>query len=189
MRNKSEFQMSGRVTKVLGALIVLVALAGYLGYLARLTYSGYCHAQGKYLTDNEKIRVAVADVLTNYPPSVILRKHHPDAAIEGYLPPENPIFYRDVDDFLRLNPDCCNISHISLYKGGESTVPRFFERATGGVSSFFKVSYTVRYLDSSRTEKSNDATEYYALSNCGVPVRWWNPLYSEFYFIYQLLKH
>ena len=167
----------------------LIACGAYFGYLARLTYTGYCHMEGKYLTDEEKVRASVADVLSHYPPSVVLRKHHPDAKIEGYLPPESPVYYRDVDEFLKLNPNCCVVSPISVSKGMESTAPRFFERATGGVSSFVSMNYEVRYLDPSKEKKSVHVTGYLALSNCGIPVRWWNPLDSEIFFIYQLLRH
>lgn len=180
-------QQMKRTTKITMSCIALgavIACGAYLGYLARLTYNGYCHAERKYLTDEEKIRVAVADVIRKYPPPIM---QIPVSYGWSLDIPENPIYYRDVDDFLEQNPNCCFISRMSLNKGMDNTEPRFIERATGGVSAFVSMNYAVRYLDVSKTTKSVDVTGYLALSNCGIPVRWWNPLDSDFYFVYQLL--
>ena len=93
------------------SLAAVLAYVAYLGYLARLNYTGYCHAEGKYLTDGEKIRMAVADELKRYPPAIS------SAYVGGKKLPiaANPIHYQDVNDFLRLNPACCSVSFT--YKG------------------------------------------------------------------------
>lgn len=167
--------------------LVLGSAVGYGVYIARLSYSGYCFAEGRYLSDAEKVRVAVADVLKKYPPSVELRKHHPDAKIVGYLPPEKPIFYRDVDEFLALNPGCCAIT--LRRKELEDSGARFEDKLTGTVSSFVGMDYWVLYWDDDNKEQAIKTEGYLPLSNCGKPVRWWTGLESYSEFIYRSIKH
>lgn len=162
-------------TTIYIALGAVVIFGIYLGYLALLTYNGYCHAERKYLTDEEKVRVAVADVMRLYPPPVIQTPVSYGWSLDI---PVNPIHYRDVSQFLELNPNCCVVSPMSLNKGMENTEPRFIERVTGGVSGFVSMNYAVRYLDVSKAPRSVDVTGYLAISNCGVPVHGWNPLDS-----------
>ena len=155
------------------ALGLVVAYGGYLCYLAWLTNNGYCHAEGKYLTDEEKVRVAVADVLRNYPPSVILRKHHPDAIVKGFLPPESPIYYRDVNEFLYMNPDCCKVRPTETYTEG-STVT-LLEKLTGTATSVIETNYLVRYRGEDGLERSIKTTPSLHITNCGTPGKPWSP--------------
>jgi hypothetical protein len=168
------------------AATATIGYGAYLAYLVRSTYTGYCHAAEKYLTDDEKIRVAIADVMKQYPPSVILRKHDADAAVEGYLPPENPIYYRDVDEFLAINRNCCSIS--ILYKGPESFSAGFKEKVTGTMSGVLSVRYLVRYLTPIGTVQNILIVDQLPMSNCGKPVRWLNPLHSNLFFFIQFFK-
>ena len=151
----------------------------YLGYLGWLTTNGYCHAQGKYLTDDEKIRVALVDLLSKYPPAVVLGKHHPDAKVLGYLSPQNPIHYRDVDDFLSLNPDCCIVGSTS----GEPRVTNpedigpanLIETLMGTATRAIEVTYLVRFKDANDVAQSIRTTGWLHISNCGTPAKPWTP--------------
>lgn len=156
-------------------LLILVLISGfaYGVYLALLSYAGYCHAVGKYLTDDEKIRVALVDLLKKYPPSVILRKHHPDATVLGYLPPENPIYYRDVDEFLALNPDCCKVNPTEKFmEGGTLTL---VEKLTGTATSVIEANYLVRYRREDGKEGSIKTTGYLHITSCGTRGKPWSP--------------
>ena len=159
---------------------VLVASSGYGVYVARLNYQGYCFAQEKYLTDDEKLRVAIADELRLYPPIVEVRKN---GLNDGYLKPKQPIYYRDVDEFLALNPGCCT---LRLKRSPEEPVLLFREWVTGAVTSFARITYQVRFLDKDNTPKTLEHTVYPPLSNCGVPFPRPDMLFMDDLYFYYL---
>lgn len=161
--------------RVIPWLLILMLTSGlaYLGYLARLTDNGYCHAAGKYLTDEEKIRIALGDLLKKYPPSVILRKHHPDATVLGFLPPENPIYYRDVDEFVSLNPNCCKVRPTETYTEGATVT--LAEKLTGTATSVIETNYLVRYRGEDNLEHRIKTTVSLHVTNCGTPGQPWSP--------------
>lgn len=154
------------------ALGMFAAYGGYLCYLAWLTNNGYCHAEGKYLTDDEKIRVALIDVLREYPPSVIRTPIDPTKG--GNLTvPKDPINYRDVNEFLYLNPDCCKVRPTETYTEG-STVT-LLEKLTGTASSVIETNYLVRYRGEDGLERSIKTTPSLHITNCGTPGKPWSP--------------
>ena len=153
------------------ALGAVIAYGTYLGYLARLTYTGYCHAEGKYLTDEEKIRVAVTDLLTKYPPPVI--QTQVEINVWHQSVPNHPIHYRDVDQFLALNPDCCKVDPTEKFmEGGTLTL---IEKLTGTATSVVEVNYLVRYRLDDGEEASIKTTSYLHITNCGTPGTPWSP--------------
>lgn len=175
--------MSRIIWRYLIVLMAMILISGI--YIGRMNYTGYCFAEGKYLTDKEKVRVAVADVMKLYPPPVIRTSVGPSTWNVDV--PEKPIYYRDVDEFLALNPSCCAISYVR--KELESTGPRFSDKATGAMSSFVDMNYIVRYFDVDNVVQSTAVKGFLPISNCGKPVRWWDPLQSDLDFIYNLLTH
>ena len=174
---------------ILRIFILFVAVISIAGiYIGHKNYSGYCFSEGKYLTDAEKVRVAVADELAHYPPENISiyseewkRRHW-----ANQLPGE-PIRYKDVDDFLTQNPDCCEISLTR--KELEWSGARFTDRVTGTVNSFMGLKYWVRSRDNDGKIHEIKNLNYTALSNCGKPVRWWTGGESLLDLIYQLIKN
>ena len=161
------------------AFAAVLGYGVYLGYLGWLTTKGYCHAEEKYLTDDEKIRVALVDLLSKYPPAVVLGKHHPDAKLLGYLSPQNPVPYRDVDDFLSLNPDCCKVRSVTYPEPG---VPPecigshdLVDTLMGVATCTVEASYLVRFKDEHKTVQSIKTTGWLHISNCGTPAKPWTP--------------
>lgn len=153
-------------------VLTLTSGFAYFGYLGWLTNNGYCHAQGKYLTDEEKIRVALKDELKKYPPSVIRTPNDPTKG--GNLTvPSNPIYYRDVDEFLSLNPDCCKVSPTEAFTEG-STVT-LLEKLTGTATSVIETNYLVRYRGEDGLEHSIKTTPSLHITNCGTPGKPWSP--------------
>lgn len=149
--------------------ITLILPIAYGVYVARMNYQGYCIAQGRQLTDEEKLRVAIAYELKQYPPAVDYHKPPPEkqnVAAGYFLKPINPIYYRDVDEFLAVNPGCCQ---LKLKRSVDQPVLLFRERASGAVTSFARITYKVRFLDKDNNAQAIEHTTYPALSNCGVP--------------------
>ena len=160
--------------------ILFAAVLGcgvYLGYLGWLTTRGYCHAEGKYLTDAEKIRVALVDLLTKYPPAVIRKSVEPNVSIMST--PNNPIFYRDVNDFLSLNPDCCKVRSVTYPEpdvspeciGSHDLVDTLMGVATCAI----EITYLVRFKDEHEAVQSIKTTGWLHISNCGTPAKPWTP--------------
>jgi hypothetical protein len=182
----------------LGLMVVLmvsaIAYGIYIGYLARLTYIGYCHTEDKHLTDEEKIAMALSDLLQKYPPLTtlalgdLLKKYPPSidrklikveewsaAPREAWhmFKPEKPIYYRDVKYFLMMNPDCCKIySTSTVMEGGELSL---VEVLMGTATEIVEVNYLVRYWDEENVEKSIKTVDYLHITSCGTPGKPWSP--------------
>jgi hypothetical protein len=174
-----------RITVALLGLALAVPIA-YGTYAARLNYQGYCFAQEKYLTDDEKLRVAIAHELKRYPPSV--EYHKPPLgketiALGYYAQPLKPIYYHDVDEFLALNPGCCE---LKLKRSVEEPVLLFREWVTGAVTSFARITYQVRFSDKENSLQAIEHTVYPPLSNCGVPFPQPDMLFMDDLYFYYL---
>jgi hypothetical protein len=82
--------------------------------------------------------------------------------------PKNPIYYRDVDEFLSLNPDCCKFIPPAIFREGDGNFA-LVERLTGEATNLIKVDYQVRYFDEDKTVRSIKATDYLYITSCGKP--------------------
>ena len=120
-----------------------------------LNYSGFCFAEKRYLSKEEKIR-AVFNYQNNRGD---LLKFVDNANPKEYIK------YKSFEEFLAENPDCCHIN-----PGGPYGVPpsSFWDRIFGFDSGdVVVVDFKVRYLD----EKGNHGFEEVQfenfLTNCG----------------------
>jgi hypothetical protein len=147
-----------------GMVLGAVAVALYASYLS---YAGYCFSEHRYLLDEEKIRRVLNEVIfPGYPPSILERETHP--GVYTTFKPSRPIPYTDVNEFYKLNQDCCSVrtqfgNEIADYE------PSFWERLTGKASSFVRINYLVRYLDGFNLQKSTSWEQTIPVSNCGTP--------------------
>lgn len=170
-------------------IAVLCVMAIALGYRGYMNYRGYCWEEGRYLTTQEKIRRTVEDVLKKYPPNILPMESimvdgkiiQVPRSIEDFekrepgrswtmVKPQFPIPYKDVDDFLRANPDCCEVRSAMTFDGPEGRVATFFDRLAGREFDFIKVRYLVKYMENGK-EKLTQTSYYAGLSNCGRPTR------------------
>jgi hypothetical protein len=138
---------------LLGAVLCLLAVAG-------LNHSGFCWRQGRYLSNDERILLAVQEVIRLYPPT-IPRVVNGGAEIE-FRRVESAIPYASVNDFLTSNPNCCDIRSTGL-----QGFPRGFWNSVAGRNAGY---VHVRYLVRSR--RDGDETRVHhemavAISNCG----------------------
>jgi hypothetical protein len=161
-----------RLNRLLVLIVIgsLITYGMYLGHLAQLSYKGYCHAAGKYLTDDEKIKIALFDLLKKYPPPVIQTP-----ASYGWArdTPKNPIYYHDVNSFLSLNPDCCKIKPAEAYTEGASIT--LIDNIFGAATNVIEVNYLVRFKDNDNMEQSIKTLDYLHITNCGTPGQPWSP--------------
>lgn len=130
-----------------------------------MNYAGYCLPAGRILTDDEKIRAAIGYLLKKYPPAAI--RTPLSEKVWANSPPEHPIFYKDVDDFLAINPDCCQ---LTAQRDSTEGHPGLTQRVTGTTIGYIKIEYQVRYQENGIV-KSVLYDEYPPISNCGKPVK------------------
>lgn len=162
--------MNSRIRWIIlsAAFALVVAVVSRLSFFAGMSYVGYCFPEMKVLSNEEKIRAVVENVLRKYPPAVIRTPVDGGWSVSS---PNKPIYYKDVDEFLTLNPNCCEFTKI---RDPEEGGPYFMERLTGTVSGYARIDYQVRYWDGEGTE-SVLSKNHLAISNCGKPTRKWYP--------------
>ena len=109
-----------------GVLLIPIALGTHD---AVLSYNGFCFAQGRYLTDEERIRSAVEAILASYPrityaydvlpkPGYEVVRDKTRCCAQGdasrfdgskggtAIDASQLIPYRDIEEFFAVNPDC-----------------------------------------------------------------------------------
>lgn len=152
-------------------VVAVVAIFSGAIYGARLSYNGYCFSQMRYLSDTEMKRAAISILLEKYPPSVVRRPLRD--GVETMSAPSNPIRYRDVDEFLLLNPNCCQLNPTEKYiEGGGLTL---LERITGTATNVLEAEYAVRFSDGSGITRSLNTKTYVHINSCGMPGDPWSP--------------
>jgi hypothetical protein len=102
--------MSAGKYLVIIALILFYALFVYVSWKATLNLKGYCKRTHQYLTDDEKLNIAINKVLASYPPFVgmLIETEDGDYSI-GRVKPEQPNMYGSVEELFEVNPGCCKM--------------------------------------------------------------------------------
>lgn len=120
--------------------MLLVALGAIL-LLPALTYSGLCLSEMRYLSDDEKIRVAVSRVI-----EVLDARNRAlaNAGSEKDAMNQGPLAYHSVDKFLELNPNCCAVNDFGPEGIGP---PTFLQRLLGIYSTVVEVHFRDSYAE------------------------------------------
>lgn len=148
------------------AAIFALVTGGWLTW-GSMNYSGYCFEQSKYLSNEERIRSVIEELLEDYPP--ITQYSETGIGPGGVTTslfrkmPANPIPYSGVDEFLKENPACCELRPY----GTEGYAPSAWERFTGGTSGFVFFEYSVKFIDRYGAHRSEKINESMPVSNCG----------------------
>lgn len=130
---------------------VLLILFVYYG----LNYSGFCFAEKRYLSDEEKIRAEF-----DYQNS------------RDTLPLDNPpnsehIKYKSFDEYIALYPKCCAVNPGGSY---EVSPVEFLDRIFGYNSGdVVVINFQVRYLDENGSLKTVENRYENYSRNCGKP--------------------
>ena len=130
---------------------VLLFLLVYFG----LNYSGFCFAEKRYLSNEEKIRAEF-----DY-------QNSRDVLPIANFPDPKHIKYKSFDEYIALYPECCPDN-----PGGPYEVPpaKFLDRILGYNSGdVVVINFQVRYLDENDSLKTvENRFENYS-RNCGKP--------------------
>lgn len=146
----SNYMQRGK--KVAIFILVLLLMIGIL------SYSGFCIKNMGYLSDEEKIRIAVKFILKDN------KVYKRTSDIDNVRP------YHDVDEFLKDNPDCCQVgfkfmSCSSFFRCFELfTLPAIFGRHSDQVFIKYVSPYAEEIRDTGSYYKSK---ENIAITNCG----------------------
>jgi hypothetical protein len=131
-----------------------------------LNYVGYCFEEERYLSREEVIQIAINKVFESYYSPDVRRYEVKDGKTILVQPNKNHIYYESVDEFLKINPDCCEFDRY--------TVPgRWFSYLKSGLMgnnlTGVKIKFKIRYYDKnggiSMYQYPNKV--YVRLTNCG----------------------
>ncbi len=78
---------------------------------------------------------------------------------------DEPIQYKNIDEFKLANPNCCEVSKYRDTPEGRIHPP-FIDRITGFFTAFVTVKYKKRYQENHGII-SKEAYEIYRVKNCG----------------------
>lgn len=108
-----------------------------------LNYSGMCISQMRWLSDEERFRLVIEQVI-NRDVIPIMSENHKTKHVKQ-------IKYESIDDLLEQNPDCCKINPDG---GSDLATPSFVDRIIGfNLGKLVGVDYKVKYLDENRKEQ------------------------------------
>jgi hypothetical protein len=133
------------------AFLVLVVIG-----LSVVEYVGFCLTQFRFLSRTEIVDAAIRDVIG----STLHVYETPTGGFATFHPPRQ-IKYRDVEEFRRLNPECCEL--VSNDRQWVS----FTWELSGYARATVRVRYSVRYLNDDGTMSRGDAIARVLISNCG----------------------
>ena len=160
-----------------GALLVPLA---FCTGTAGLNYSGYCFDQARYLSDDELIASGIAGVLAHYSfirfvpeempslgrPAPSNQKNFRGSDAKGIeIAQEQLIPYRNAEEFLAVNPGCCNFGRRGMY--GETDDTPLLWKVTGYSAGFFNARYQIRYRDAAGQAQSRWTGITFHYTNCG----------------------
>jgi hypothetical protein len=114
-----------------------------------LNYLGFCFKELKYISDQEKIRIVVAELLK------IQQKNIADYRVDFHP-------YKSVDDFLSINKNCCEVSGGGFFGG---ITFEWAYRLCGRLADYVYISETSRYSDKEMIP--DNSWHILAISNCG----------------------
>jgi hypothetical protein len=131
--------------RVIVGVLVVAGLYFSRLWLLPVNYLGYCHERHGWVSHDELVRAAVVSMFAGYP--------------------QDAIPYESVDEFLRLNPDCCHLTHV----GREYYTAPLNYRVFGWTRGFMHVKYFVRRRDAAGNITQEQLETSPAMTNCGAP--------------------
>lgn len=149
--------------RAITTLLVILSITVIVILLA--LYNGYCLRHGGFPDREVSYGRAIADVIARYPPVIEVERRDLGGgrSVVKLNVPERAVHYGGIEEFRRINPDCCAI----VDRGSEGYEPSPVSRLLGYESRIVRVRYAVRYLDESSELIERPVEEYVILSRCG----------------------
>lgn len=147
-------------------LVSIVFISAFFLSIGKLSYSGFCFPELRYLSEREKTSAAIQYILQRYPPAIEQNKTSDSGDLSTFRDqPRHPISYSGIEQFLKINSMCCELSDTAE----DGYRPSFLDRLFGYFSTFVRVRYSVRFYDEKNTESSKVDQYFVAVSSCGKP--------------------
>lgn len=106
--------------------------------------SGYCSKENRYPSDEERVRSAIEYVLRTFPPDNFLPVLVNGNVVIRPVPLKAGSSYRDVEDFMIRNPECCTITDSDPSVGRPQGL---WLRWSGAFYDYVRVHYIVSYIE------------------------------------------
>jgi len=158
-------------------LVILVRKLSFLRFLlwpilifivyGALNYSGFCFKELRYISNDEKIRGAIANMNSDHRWDGYINALNRGGGYMKYIP------YDNIDAFLKENPNCCTVDHSGFADDG---APSFWERVFGSYNYSIKMKYIQKFiegpLDENKKEGAGKKREHlfegwFTAGNCG----------------------
>lgn len=161
-------QLGGKYWIAIAA--ICAAILSCVLLLGLSNYHGVCVEKLEKLKDVDLINHAIHGVITGPVPSVHLEAKElgpglSETTSKQYMlaRPKEPIYYKSVEEFKSLNPDCCRIAGPYEF---DDPYPDVYSRLIGVRAALIVVNYKFRYqADSEIIEKKINLL--LKVSNCG----------------------
>jgi hypothetical protein len=122
-----------------------------------LNYSGFCIKEARFLSDEEKIEMAISEIILRSQGDLIVPKQADGTTVL------KAVRYKNVADFMAINKDCCEITT----RASEGGTPPVLCKITGSFSSYAHIKYIRRHLDIDGKIIVHPVNAYLHVSNCG----------------------
>jgi len=139
---------------------ILVTTIASLVAVLSLSYYGFCFGQRRFLSDAEYFNAVIDEVLqaktysfTTYQQGTV--SFNSVKAVQ----------YRDKQEFLELNPNCCKIVLHNV--GDQGPYTSFSDRVFGRAAKIVSATFNMRHLDDNGNPQNRVGTGQYAVTNCG----------------------
>lgn len=145
-------------------IIIFLALGiplSVLIYIGAKNYSGFCFAQNRYFTDEEKFRIVFNDINSKLNTTILVSEG------QNYVRKSvQRIPYNSFEEYKKENTNCCKTStRIPSEIPKEELDERIFGLDSGVTVA---LDYKTKYFDKdSNYYGAIDYTHYYILTNCG----------------------
>ena len=138
--------------------IIFCSISASIGFL---NYTGYCSSQNRYLSDSEKITIAVENI--NKTPGKVFDLRNKSDQVE--FPLETYIPYKTTKEFLRKNINCCIVTD----EADTDIIPSvpFWSKVTGLHTENVKVVYKAKYKNSRDQIIWKNEAQARKINNCG----------------------
>jgi hypothetical protein len=140
-----------------------------------LNYSGFCWAEKRWLSDEERIDAAIEHLI-----------NRDEMYLEGAIAGEKVykvVPYTTIEDFKEKNPNCCEVAYVT-----DMTHSPILDSMTGVVSVWMpEISGTVNYIHDgkqyelyTKISRGYDGWYLVPMSNCGKILDHWKLLNTRF---------
>jgi hypothetical protein len=144
---------------------ISLGICSALVMIGTLNYSGMCMSEGRWLSDEERIKLEIERIVGRKKEYISeLHKNNDGYSYGGH---HDVIPYKSVEEFKKINPDCC-----SIRKKPTQSFAEFFGRMLGADSGkMVVVNYLQRfYYEGELIEQlvAPDLAHIRYQNNCGV---------------------